>query len=64
MQDQAQNLRSINTGLISTAEVPIGGVKQPGPGPGREVAHQGIDDYVKIKYLCLGDILDKRDGFA
>ena len=44
----------INTGLISTAEVPFGGVKQSGLG--REGAHQGMDDYVEIKYLCLGDI--------
>ena len=44
----------INTGLISTAEVPFGGVKQSGLG--REGAHQGIDDYVELKYLCLGDI--------
>jgi succinate-semialdehyde dehydrogenase/glutarate-semialdehyde dehydrogenase len=44
----------INTGLISTAEVPFGGVKQSGLG--REGAHQGIDDYVEIKYLCLGDL--------
>ena len=45
----------VNTGLISTAEVPFGGVKQSGLG--REGAHQGMDDYVEIKYLCLGDIL-------
>ena len=45
----------INTGLISAAEVPFGGVKQSGLG--REGAHQGMDDYVEIKYLCLGDIL-------
>jgi succinate-semialdehyde dehydrogenase/glutarate-semialdehyde dehydrogenase len=44
----------INTGLISTAEVPFGGVKQSGLG--REGARQGIDDYVEAKYLCLGDI--------
>ena len=44
----------INTGLISTSEVPFGGVKQSGLG--REGAHHGIDDYVEIKYLCLGDI--------
>jgi succinate-semialdehyde dehydrogenase / glutarate-semialdehyde dehydrogenase len=44
----------INTGLISTAEVPFGGVKQSGLG--REGSHHGIDDYVEIKYLCLGDI--------
>jgi succinate-semialdehyde dehydrogenase/glutarate-semialdehyde dehydrogenase len=44
----------VNTGLISTAEVPFGGVKQSGLG--REGAHQGMDDYVEVKYLCLGDI--------
>ena len=44
----------INTGLISTAEVPFGGVKQSGLG--REGSHQGIEDYVEVKYLCLGDI--------
>ena len=44
----------INTGIISTAEVPFGGVKQSGLG--REGARQGIEDYVEIKYLCLGDI--------
>jgi len=44
----------INTGLISTAEVPFGGVKQSGLG--REGSHHGIDDYLELKYLCLGDI--------
>jgi succinate-semialdehyde dehydrogenase/glutarate-semialdehyde dehydrogenase len=44
----------INTGLISTAEVPFGGVKQSGLG--REGSHHGIDDYVEIKYLCIGDV--------
>ena len=44
----------VNTGLISTAEVPFGGVKQSGLG--REGSHHGIGDYVEIKYLCLGDI--------
>jgi succinate-semialdehyde dehydrogenase/glutarate-semialdehyde dehydrogenase len=45
----------VNTGLISTAEVPFGGVKQSGLG--REGSHHGLDDYVEIKYLCLGDLL-------
>jgi succinate-semialdehyde dehydrogenase/glutarate-semialdehyde dehydrogenase len=45
----------VNTGLISTAEVPFGGVKQSGLG--REGARQGIDDYLESKYVCLGDIL-------
>ncbi len=44
----------INTGLISTAEVPFGGIKQSGFG--REGGRQGIEDYVECKYLCLGDI--------
>ncbi|WP_140626205.1 NAD-dependent succinate-semialdehyde dehydrogenase [Methylibium rhizosphaerae] len=44
----------INTGLISVAEVPFGGVKQSGLG--REGSHQGMEDYVETKYLCLGDI--------
>jgi succinate-semialdehyde dehydrogenase / glutarate-semialdehyde dehydrogenase len=44
----------VNTGLISVAEVPFGGVKQSGLG--REGSHHGIDDYVEIKYLCLGDL--------
>ncbi|MBA3596485.1 MAG: NAD-dependent succinate-semialdehyde dehydrogenase [Methylibium sp.] len=47
----------VNTGLISTAEVPFGGVKQSGLG--REGSHHGIDDYIEIKYLCLGDIQHK-----
>src|SRR5471030_2914385 len=44
----------VNTGLISVAEVPFGGVKQSGLG--REGSRHGIEDYVEIKYLCLGDI--------
>lgn len=44
----------INTGLISTAEVPFGGVKQSGLG--REGSRHGIEDYLEMKYLCLGDI--------
>ena len=44
----------INTGLISVAEVPFGGVKQSGLG--REGARQGSEDYVEVKYLCLGDL--------
>ena len=44
----------VNTGLISVAEAPFGGVKQSGLG--REGSHQGIEDYVEVKYLCLGDL--------
>jgi succinate-semialdehyde dehydrogenase/glutarate-semialdehyde dehydrogenase len=42
----------INTGLISTAEAPFGGVKQSGLG--REGSKYGIDEYLEIKYLCMG----------
>jgi succinate-semialdehyde dehydrogenase/glutarate-semialdehyde dehydrogenase len=45
----------INTGLISAAEVPFGGVKQSGLG--REGSRHGIEDYVEMKYLCIGDVL-------
>jgi len=42
----------VNTGLISTAEVPFGGVKQSGLG--REGSRHGIEDYLELKTLCLG----------
>jgi succinate-semialdehyde dehydrogenase/glutarate-semialdehyde dehydrogenase len=46
----------INTGIsVATEHVPFGGVKQSGLG--REGSHHGMDDYIEIKYLCLGDIL-------
>jgi succinate-semialdehyde dehydrogenase/glutarate-semialdehyde dehydrogenase len=46
----------INTGLISNEIAPFGGVKQSGLG--REGSKYGMDDYLVIKYLCLGG-LDK-----
>jgi len=44
----------VNTGLISTEVAPFGGVKQSGLG--REGSHYGIDDYLVIKYICMGGI--------
>jgi succinate-semialdehyde dehydrogenase / glutarate-semialdehyde dehydrogenase len=44
----------INTGLISTAEAPFGGIKQSGLG--REGSRHGLDDYLELKYLCMGGI--------
>lgn len=44
----------INTGLISTEVAPFGGVKQSGLG--REGSKYGIDDYLVIKYLCMGGL--------
>ena len=42
----------INTGLISTEVAPFGGVKESGFG--REGSKYGIDEYLDLKYLCLG----------
>ena len=44
----------VNTGLISTAEAPFGGVKQSGLG--REGSKYGLDDFLEVKYICLGGI--------
>ena len=44
----------VNTGLISTAEAPFGGVKQSGLG--REGSKYGIDEYLEVKYLCLAGL--------
>ncbi len=44
----------INTGLISNEVAPFGGVKQSGLG--REGSRYGIEDYLEIKYLCMGGI--------
>ena len=44
----------INTGIISTEVAPFGGVKESGLG--REGSKYGIDDYVEMKYLCMGGI--------
>ena len=42
----------INTGIISVEQAPFGGVKQSGLG--REGSRHGIDEYLEMKYLCLG----------
>ncbi|MTW11672.1 NADP-dependent succinate-semialdehyde dehydrogenase [Pseudoduganella eburnea] len=44
----------VNTGLISTEIAPFGGVKQSGLG--REGSTHGIEDYLVIKYICMGGI--------
>ncbi len=44
----------VNTGLISTAEAPFGGVKQSGLG--REGSKYGLDEFMEIKYICLGGL--------
>ena len=42
----------INTGIISTEVAPFGGVKASGLG--REGSKYGIEDYLEIKYMCIG----------
>jgi succinate-semialdehyde dehydrogenase/glutarate-semialdehyde dehydrogenase len=44
----------INTGLISTAVAPFGGVKESGMG--REGSKYGIEDFLEVKYMCMGGI--------
>jgi succinate-semialdehyde dehydrogenase/glutarate-semialdehyde dehydrogenase len=44
----------INTGIISTEVAPFGGVKESGLG--REGSKYGIEEFLEIKYLCLGGI--------
>lgn len=44
----------VNTGLISNAAAPFGGMKQSGMG--REGSKYGLEDYLEVKYVCLGGI--------
>lgn len=44
----------VNEGIISTEVAPFGGVKESGNG--REGSKYGIEDYLEVKYLCLGGI--------
>ena len=45
----------VNTGLISTEVAPFGGIKQSGQG--REGSKYGTEDYLELKYVCLGGIV-------
>ena len=44
----------INTGIISTEVAPFGGVKESGIG--REGSKYGLEEFLEIKYLCMGGI--------
>ena len=44
----------VNTGIISTEVAPFGGVKESGLG--REGSKYGIEEFLEIKYVCLGGI--------
>jgi succinate-semialdehyde dehydrogenase/glutarate-semialdehyde dehydrogenase len=47
-------IHGINTGLISSEVVPFGGVKESGLG--REGSKYGIEEWLEIKYLCMGGV--------
>jgi succinate-semialdehyde dehydrogenase/glutarate-semialdehyde dehydrogenase len=44
----------VNTGFITTEVAPFGGVKQSGIG--REGSKYGIDEYIEVKYICMGGV--------
>jgi succinate-semialdehyde dehydrogenase/glutarate-semialdehyde dehydrogenase len=44
----------VNESLVSNEMAPFGGVKQSGQG--REGSKYGLDDYMELKYICLGGI--------
>ena len=46
----------INVPVVSNSAIPFGGVKQSGLG--REGSHWGVEEYVELKYVCLGGIDD------
>jgi succinate-semialdehyde dehydrogenase/glutarate-semialdehyde dehydrogenase len=54
MEGLKYGMVGVNEGLITTVEAPFGGVKESGIG--REGGHQGIDDYLDTKYVCLGGL--------
>lgn len=53
-EDLAYGMVGINTGIISNAAAPFGGVKQSGIG--REGGFYGLDEYLEIKYIAIGGI--------
>ena len=44
----------VNEGIISNEMAPFGGIKESGNG--REGSKYGLDDYLEIKYVCVGGI--------
>lgn len=47
-------LVGVNAGVISTEVAPFGGMKESGIG--REGSYQGIDEYLEVKYICMGGV--------
>lgn len=54
MEGLKYGMVGVNEGLITTPEAPFGGVKESGLG--KEGGHQGIEDYLDTKYICLGGL--------
>ncbi|MGB3501498.1 MAG: NAD-dependent succinate-semialdehyde dehydrogenase [Mesorhizobium sp.] len=54
MEGLKYGMVGINEGLITTVEAPFGGVKDSGLG--KEGGHQGIEDYLDTKYVCIGGL--------
>ena len=54
MEGLKYGLVGVNEGMITTPEAPFGGMKESGLG--REGGHQGIDDYLDTKYVCIGGL--------
>lgn len=44
----------VNVGIISTEVAPFGGMRESGIG--REGSHYGLDEFLEVKYLCMGGI--------
>jgi len=54
MEGLKYGMVGVNEGIITTPEAPFGGVKESGIG--REGGHQGIEDYLDTKYVCIGGL--------
>jgi acyl-CoA reductase-like NAD-dependent aldehyde dehydrogenase len=56
LQTQAyiNGIVGINEGIISNEMAPFGGIKESGSG--REGSKYGLDDYLEIKYMCMGGL--------
>ncbi len=54
MEGLKYGLVGVNEGMITTVEAPFGGFKESGMG--KEGGHQGIEDYLDSKYVCIGGL--------
>ena len=54
MAESVDGLVGVNEGLITTEVAPFGGYKESGVG--REGSHYGVEDYLNVKYVCMGGL--------